>query len=177
MTSTLVLSASTSVSTLYKFPARKPFKCSIQNSRRIVLKEIPILASSTHYSNAYNLFQSSSFHDNTCKFQVEPFFIGFSDTIRTQDSSVTLPDYFRYCRYWCVHNFCKTQLKYCSFCSNKCNNRLCFSNCSDCTTSDHSFYYCPKLLRWLHDPDTSHHILWKDSIIRDWIVSNPPPHL
>ena len=43
-TSVLSITASTSVSTSRKFPARKPFKCSIQNSRRIVLKEISIPA-------------------------------------------------------------------------------------------------------------------------------------
>jgi len=43
-TSVLTITASTSVLTLRKFPARIPFKCSIQNSRHLVLKEIPIPA-------------------------------------------------------------------------------------------------------------------------------------
>ena len=141
-----------------------------------MLNEISISAWPTHYSNAYDLFQSSSFNDNICKFQVEPFFIGFCDKIRSQDSSVTLPDYFRYSLYSCVNFFCKTHLKCCSSCGNKCTTRLCFSNCSDCTSSDNSFSPCPKLLRWLHDPDNSHHILWKASV-RDWIVFYPPPLL
>jgi len=54
-TSILSITASTSVSTLHKFPARKRFKCSIQsfpNFRRIVLKGIPIPAWPTHYFNA-----------------------------------------------------------------------------------------------------------------------------
>ena len=44
--------------------------------------------------------------------------------------------------------------------------------CLDCTSGKHSW---PKLLRWLHDPDTSHHLLWKNSV-RDYIISCPPPH-
>ena len=67
-TSVLLITASTSVSTLHKFSASKPFKCSIQNFRRIELKEIPIPACPTHYSNAYDLFQLSSFNENGCKF-------------------------------------------------------------------------------------------------------------
>jgi len=63
-TSVLSITASTSVSALHKFPARKPFKCSIQNSCRIVLKEILIPTWPTHYSNAYNLSQLSSFNVN-----------------------------------------------------------------------------------------------------------------
>ena len=39
----LLITASTLVSTLRKCPARKPFKCSIQNSRRLVLKEFLFL--------------------------------------------------------------------------------------------------------------------------------------
>jgi hypothetical protein len=182
MTSTIVLSASTSVSTVHKFPPRQPFKCprqpfkcSFDNSCRLVLQEIAIPAWPTHYSNAYNLFQLSSFNATGCIFP-NNYDVYIGDKIRSQDSSITLPVYFRYGLNCCVHNYCKTQLKCCSFCGDKCNKSLCLSNCSDCTSDNHSFYSCPKLLRWLHDPDTSHHILWKDSV-RDWIVSNPPPHL
>ena len=140
-----------------------------------MLNEIPIPAWPTHYSNAYNLFQFSSFNEEGCKFQnTSPLWLG--DKIRSQDSSVTLSDYFRYCLFWCVRNFCTTHLKCCSFCGDKCNsNRLCLSKCSDCPSGNHSIYSCPKLLRWLHDPDNSHHLLWKTSV-RDWITSHPPPH-
>jgi hypothetical protein len=51
-TSVLSITASTSVSTLHKFPARKPFKFPTQNSCRIMLKEIPIPAWPIHYSEA-----------------------------------------------------------------------------------------------------------------------------
>jgi hypothetical protein len=51
------INSTTSVSTLHQFPARKPFKSSIQNSRRIVIQEIYIPVWPTHYSKAYNLFQ------------------------------------------------------------------------------------------------------------------------
>jgi hypothetical protein len=168
----LVLSASTSLSTLRKFPPRQPFTCSLQNSRRLVCQEIHIPAWPTHYSNAYNLFQSSSFTNK--KFQVEPCFFGFGDKIRSQDSSVTLPDYFRYSLYRCVKNLSNNYLKCCSSCGNKCPTRNCLNNCSDCTNSNHCFYFCPKLLRWLHDPDTSHHLLWKN-VVKNWIISYPPP--
>ena len=92
---TLVLSitASTSVFTLHKLSARKPFKCSIQNSHRMVLKEIPIPLWPIHYSNAYDLFQLSSFNENDCKFP-EPSYFWLGENIRSQDSSVTLTDYF-----------------------------------------------------------------------------------
>ena len=56
-TSILSIIASTSVFTLQKFPARKPFKCFLQHSCRLVLQEIIIPAWPTHYFNAYNLFQ------------------------------------------------------------------------------------------------------------------------
>jgi len=48
------IKASTAASNLNKFPAKKPFKCSVQNSCRMVLKEIPIPTWPTHYSDAYN---------------------------------------------------------------------------------------------------------------------------
>ena len=68
-TSVLSITASTLVSTLRKYSARKPFKCSIQNSRRLIFKEIYIPAWPTHYSNAYNLFQLSSFHEMASNFK------------------------------------------------------------------------------------------------------------
>jgi len=43
-TSILSITVLTLVSTLRKFPARKPFKCFIQHSRHLVLKKIPIPA-------------------------------------------------------------------------------------------------------------------------------------
>jgi len=67
-TSVISITAPTSVSTLDEFPARKPFKCSILNSLRIVLKEIPISVWPTHYSNVYNLFQLSSFNEDGYRF-------------------------------------------------------------------------------------------------------------
>ena len=72
-TSILSITDSTSVSTLHKFPARKPLKCSIYNSRRIKFKEIPIPAWRTYCSNAYNLFQLLSFNKNGCKFTKKQF--------------------------------------------------------------------------------------------------------
>ena len=106
---------STSVSNLNKFPTRKPFKCFIHNSRRIALKKIPILAWPTRYSEAYALFQSSSFNESGCKFP-EPVYLWFGDKIRNQDSSVILSYYFRYCLFYCVNNFCTTHLKCYYFC-------------------------------------------------------------
>ena len=38
---------------------------------------------------------------------------------------------------------------------------MCFEKCSDYASSDHCFVSCPKLLRWLHDSDTSHYLIWK----------------
>ena len=72
MKSNLALSASTSLSVCKKFSTRtfhcQAYKCSPQQSHRILLIEIPIPAWPTHYSKAYNLFQLSSFHQNGCKF-------------------------------------------------------------------------------------------------------------
>ena len=95
MNSTLVLTASTSEATSRKFPAQKSFKCFIQNSRHLVLKEIPISAWPTHCSNSYNLFQSSSFNETGFKFQ-DTSFIFLRDKILSQDPSVTLQEYFQY---------------------------------------------------------------------------------
>jgi len=108
-TSVLSITVSTSVFTLHKFPAKKHFKCSIQNSRRIVLKEFPIPAWPTHYFNTYNLFQLSSFNENGCKLSKSSF-ICLGDKIRDQDSSVMPPDYFQYCLFNCAYNFFRTHL-------------------------------------------------------------------
>jgi len=174
MSSTIPIKASTLESVLKKFPARTPFKCSVQQSCSIVLNKIPILAWPTNYSNAYNLFQLSSFNDNGCKLP-EPIYFWLSDRIHSQDSSVTLPDYFRHCLFLCVNNFCTTHLKCCYSCGNKYHSWFCSSKISDCMSGNHIFYSCRKLLRWLHEPDTSHHLLCKN-IVRDWIISCPPQH-
>jgi hypothetical protein len=169
----LVSSASTSLSTLRKFPPRKPFTCSIQNSRRLVFQEIHIPSWPTHYSNAYNLFQLSSFTEEGCKFP-HPCYVTIGRKLRSQDSSITLPDYFMYSLYHCAYKFCDTHLKCCTFCGVT-SHRYCTDKCSDCDSNDHLFRSCPKLLRWLHDPDSPHHILWKN-IVKTWIISCPPPH-
>jgi hypothetical protein len=70
----ITASTSTSVSTIQKFPTIKSFKCSILNSRWIMLKEIPIPAWPNYYSNAYDLFQLSSFNENGCKFSGTNFY-------------------------------------------------------------------------------------------------------
>ena len=72
-TSVLSITASTSISTLQTFPARKPFKCSIQNSRRMALKEIPNTDWPTYYSKAYNIFHLSLFNENGCKLPKSSF--------------------------------------------------------------------------------------------------------
>jgi len=92
--SVLSITASTSVSTLQKFPARKSFKCSIRNSRWTMLKEIPIPAWPTRYSDAYDLFQLSSFDKNGYKFLIINL-LSIDNKIHSQDSSVSLPDYFQ----------------------------------------------------------------------------------
>ena len=74
---------------------RKPFKCFIQNSRHLLLKEIPIPTWPTHYSNAYNLFQLSSFNENGIKFQ-NTSFIFHGNRIFSQDPSESLPNYSMY---------------------------------------------------------------------------------
>ena len=167
--STLVLSASTSVSTSRKFPARKSFK----NSRHLVLKEIPTPARPTHYSNTYDLFQLSSFHETGFKLQ-DKSFIFLHDKILSLDPSVTLQEYFKYSFFNCVSTFCITHLNCCSSCGVK-SHSYCLDECLDCASSNHSYSFCPKLIRWLHEPDTSHHLLWTN-IVRDWIISCPPPN-
>ena len=125
----------------------------------MVLKEIPIPAWPTHYSNAYDLFLSSSFNENGSKFQSTSF-PWLRDEIRNQDSSVPLPDYFMYCLSSCARKFCNSQLSCCSSSGAK-SHSIYMDNCSDCVSSDHFFRFCTKLLQWLHDPDTSHHLLSK----------------
>jgi hypothetical protein len=172
-TSVLSITASTSVSTSRKFPARQPLKRFIQNSRQMIFEEIHISAWPTQYSNAYDLFQLSSFHDNGCKFP-KISYISLGDKICSQDSSVTLTDYFQYCLFHCIQNFCRSHLNCCSFCGVT-SHSFCTDKCSDCDSKDHLFRSCPKLLRWLHDPDSSHHLLWKN-VVKTWIISCPPPH-
>jgi len=171
--SVLSITAPPAVSTLHKFPARKPFKYSIQNSRRILLKEIPIHAWPTHFSNAYNLFHLSSFYVNDYIFPKSNF-IWLCDHVYNRDSYVLLTDYFQYCLFNCTHKFCRTHLTCCSYGGVK-SHCVCLDNCSDCASSNHSFFFCPKLLQWLHEPNTSHHLHW-ENIVRDWIISCPPPH-
>ena len=88
-TSFLSITAPTSVSTVHKFPARKHFKSSIQKFRCIVLKEIHFPTWPTHYSNAYDLFQLSSFHVNGYIF-TKSNFIWLCDRIHNLHSSVPL---------------------------------------------------------------------------------------
>ena len=81
---------SITVSVLTKFPARTPLKRFIQNSHRMVLKEIPI--------PAWPILGDSSAYDLSKKFQFpESSVIWLGDKICSQDSSVPLPDYFQYC--------------------------------------------------------------------------------
>ena len=101
----------------------------------------------------------------------EPSFMDLGDKIRNQDSSITLPDYFQYSLFHCVNNACITHLKRCSSCGIR-SHSLCFSKCLDCTSGNHSFHSCSKLLRLLHDSDASHHLIWK-KIITNWIISYP----
>jgi len=123
----------------------------------MVLKEIHIPAWPPHYSNAYALFQLSSFNKNDCEFP-EPIYMLLGDKIRSQDSSVTLTDYFTYCLYYCVNIFCRTHLTCCSYCGVK-TCSFCLDICSDSASSNHFFYFCPKRPQWLHDPDKSHNVL------------------
>ena len=131
------------------------------NSRRIVLKEIPIPAWPTQYSNAFDLFQLSSFHENGCIFPKSSF-MWLDDKIRNQDSSVPLPDYFMYCLSNCAHNFCITHLNCCSSCGVK-SHSLCIDNCSDFASSDHFFI----LVLNCYDGYTNllHHIIYFRKIL------------
>jgi len=174
MMSTLVLSASNSVLTLRKFPPRKLFKWSIKNSCRLVFKKIPIPAWPSHYSKAYNLFHLSSFNENDCKFP-KLWSSEFFQRISREDPSVTLQEYLQFSRSRCASTFCTTHLKCCPFCGDT-SHLLCTKvHCSDCNSNAHFFRSCPKLLRWLHNPVTSHHLIWKN-VVTDWIISYPPPH-
>jgi hypothetical protein len=173
MTSTFVLSSSTLVSTLRKFPPRQPFKCSLQNSRRLVCQEIHIPAWPTHYSKAYNLFHLSSFNENGCKFP-KVCCLNVFQKISRQDPSLTLQEYFQCSLYRCAYTFCTTHLKCCPYCGDTSHRDCGDQQCLDCDSDDHLFRSCPKLLRWLHDPVNSHHLIWKN-VVTDWIISNPPP--
>ena len=109
---------------------------------------------------AYPLFQLSNFNENGCKFP-KPYYIVLSENIRRQESSIKLPDYLQYRLFHCVDNFCTTHLNCCSYCGDKYHGWLCHSKCTDCTSGNHFFHSCPKLLSWLHDPDASHYLIWK----------------
>ena len=133
------ITASTLVSVLKQFPARTSqyhgSNYLIQQPRRIVLKEIPITARPTHYSNVYNLFHLSSFNKNGCKFP-KVSLLRLDDKIHSQVLSVSLPDYFQYCLFECAHNFCRTHLNCCTSCGVK-SHSICSDKCSDYASSDH----------------------------------------
>jgi len=81
----------------------------------------------THCSNAFDLFKLSSFNKNGCKFPNIPL-LRLDDIIHSQDSSVSLPDYFMYCLFKCARKFCNTHLNYCSSCGAK-SHSTCFDKC------------------------------------------------
>jgi hypothetical protein len=141
----------TSVSTLHKFPARKPFKCSIQNSRRMVLKEVHIPACPTNYSNAFNSFQLSSFNVNGYIFPKSNFKC-LCDKRHSQDSSVPLTDYFQYCLFNCA----RTHLTCCFYCSVK-SHSFCLDKCSACASRNYFFYFV--LNRYDGYMNLIHHIM------------------
>jgi len=147
------------------------FPCGRSPLLSLIVNLISLITSP--FSNAYNLFHLSSFNTNGCKFPKSSF-IWLDDKILSQDSSVTLPDCFKYCLLYCAANFCITQLNCCSCCGVK-SHSLGIDKCSDCASSDHLFHSCPKLLRRLHESATSHHLLWKN-IVREGIISCPSPH-
>ena len=158
-TSILSITASTLASTLHKFPTRKTFKCFIQSFCRIVLKEIPNPFWPTHYSSAYNLLELSPFNENGYTLPKSNF-IWLHDKVHSQNSPVAITDYFQNCLFNCVRKFCTTHLNCCNSCGVK-SRSFCLGKCSECVSRNHLFYFCPKLLRWLHKPDTPHHLLWK----------------
>ena len=104
--SILSIAASTSVSVFKQFLART----FIPQPRRIVTNEISTAAWPTHYSNVYNLFPSSSFNENGCTVPTASY-MDRGDKFCNEDSNVTLPDYFQYCLFNCVTDFCTTNLK------------------------------------------------------------------
>ena len=174
--STLALSVSTSVSVCKKFPARtfhfKAYKCSPQQPRQIVTNGINIHAWPTHYSKAYNLFHLSSFSENGCKFP-KIFLDYLFQRILHQDPSVTLQEYFRYSLSRCVSTFCICHLNCCPVAVIRLIVSALINNVKT-VLGQIIFFSCPKLLRWLHDPVTSHHLIWK-YVVTDWIISNSSP--
>ena len=146
----------------------------------IVLDKIPIPAWPSHYSKVFKLFHSSSFNEKGCVFskpKIPTFTI--ADKISNQDITLKVTDYFDYSRFHCILEFCKTYLRCCGFCGltsceRYCGLTSCDSVCSDCPSSYHAHYYCPKFLIWLHDPSEPYHLAWVQ-IVTKWILSHPPP--
>ena len=129
-----------------------------------------------HYSKVFKLYNSSSFNEKGCII-TKPDFMDIDRRLRDKDTSLTLPEYFRYSLFNCSTAFCRTYLKCCFMCGLKSHSDkriLCFDLCSDCLSPGHCFHSCPKLLSWLHDSKTSYHSTWR-KLVANWIIKYPPP--
>ena len=105
----------------------------------------------------------------------KPCYIAIGRKIRSQDPSLSRPNYFMYCLFKCANNFCSTHLN-CGTFGGVTSHCYCTDKFSDSDINDRFFRSCPRLLRWLHDPVTSRHLIWKN-VVTDWIILNPPPNV
>ena len=81
----------------------------------------------------------------------------------------SLNDYFNHCLLDCVFIFFNDHLKCCVGCGSRTHDWFsCTSSCPDCPKDSHSHIDCPKLMLWLHDPETPHHLTWM-TIVRNYL--------
>ena len=143
----------------------------------VVFDTVPIPAWPSQYSKVFKLYNSSSFNEKGCIISEHPDFMDIERRLRVKDTSLTLPEYFRYSLFKCSVAFCRTYLKCCYMCgltSHSDKITFCIDSCSDCPSPDHAFYSCPKLLSWLHNSKIRYHSKWL-RLVTKWISSNPPP--
>jgi hypothetical protein len=175
----IIISTSPQVRCLPRNPPQSRLP-SVSNSssslQSINFNAVPIPAWPSHYSKVFKLYNSSSFNEKGCIIP-EPDLIDIGRKLRDKDTSLTLPEYFRYSLFHCSTAFCRTHLKCCVMCglrSHSDKRILCFDSCSDCLSPGHCFLSCPKLLSWLHNSKTRYHSKWL-RLVTEWISSNPPP--
>ena len=138
--------------------ARRPI-----SSRSLNLPTVSLLPWSPKYVAVYDLFSLKSFNADGCLIQKSHKFSLINSFV---DS---LNDYFNHCLLDCVFIFFNDHLKCCVGCGSRTHDWFsCTSSCPDCPKDSHSHIDCPKLMLWLHDPETPHHLTWM-TIVRNYL--------
>ena len=176
----IIISTSPQVRCLPRNPPQSRLP-SVSNSssslQSINFNAVSIPAWPPYSSKVFKLYTSSSFNEKGCIISEHPDVMDIDRRLRVKDTSLTLPEYFRYSLFKCSVAFCRTHLKCCYMCgltSHSDKSTFCIDSCSDCPSPDHAFHSCPKLLSWLHNSKTRYHSTWR-KLVANWIIKYPPP--